>query len=173
MRTQHPRLKNHFDRYRCPDTSILDSRTQIGNNKSKGAEAAVKTSKNLIKKRQERKEAPYIGVLNQQNTPIEDVRTSPALKLFNRQTKTMLPTAKERLSIFNSQNCVLDSRKAVMASLRKDPGRQLKPLTIGEQVRMQPVNTGNKEWKPAVVTKQIGNRTFMITEEAGTKYQEK
>lgn len=66
---------------------------------------------------------------------------------------------------------VIDSRKAAMASFRKDVGGRPKLLTIGGQMRMQPVNMGNKGSEPAVVTKQIDIRTFEITEEAGTKDQ--
>ncbi len=187
------KLKHHFARHGIPDKFISDGGPQFsserfkrfanqwgfvhdmsspGNSKSNGsAEAAVKNAKNIMRKCRASNEDPYIGLLNARNTPTEGLDTSPVQRLFNRRTRTLLPTAKSRLAVPDSQKPLMDKRKQIVAESRRNVGKQLKPLTLGEQVRMQPVHTGEKGWKPAVVTKQLGSRTYEVTGDGGTKYQ--
>ncbi|KAJ8049054.1 hypothetical protein HOLleu_01612 [Holothuria leucospilota] len=92
------KMKHHFARHGIPDTLISDGGPQYssekfrafskawnfshemsspGNSQSNGAaEAAVKTAKRLFQKCRASSQDPYIGLLNQQNTPTE-VRTQP------------------------------------------------------------------------------------------------
>ena len=63
-----------------------------GNSKANGAaEAAVKIAKRLLRKYRTAHEDPYLGLLNQRNTPTEGLKTSPAQRLMGRRTKTLFP----------------------------------------------------------------------------------
>ena len=65
--------------------------------KSNGAaERAVQTAKNIIKKCKENNSTLWQALLEQRNTPIKGLDLSPAEMLFNRKTRTLLPT-KENL----------------------------------------------------------------------------
>ena len=60
------------------------------------AESAVKTAKKLITTAAESNSDTWLAVLAQRNTPSEGMMTSPAQRLFCRQTKGFLPlTAKQ------------------------------------------------------------------------------
>ena len=45
--------------------------------------------------------------------------------------------------------------------------KRLKPLTTGEQIRIQ---QGNR-WKPAVVTKQVNDRSYIVNTDDGGSYR--
>ncbi|KAK3710010.1 hypothetical protein QZH41_003337 [Actinostola sp. cb2023] len=113
------KMKSHFSRYGCPDVVISDNGPQFscrefakfahdwefehntsspGNSKANGeAESAVKTAKNLMKKSLEAGTDLYTAILDYRNTPTQGLETSPAQRLMNRRTKTLLPTTKRLL----------------------------------------------------------------------------
>ena len=113
------KLKHQFARHGIPDVLISDGGPQYtsskfeafankwkfnhvvsspGNSQSNGqAEATVKIVKNIMKKSLKNSEDPYLGILNYRNTPTVGMSTSPAQRLFNRPTKTLLPITQDRL----------------------------------------------------------------------------
>ena len=57
------------------------------------AESAVKTAKTLIKTAIASKAEPWLAILAHRNTPSQGMTTSPAQRMFCRQTKGLLPLA--------------------------------------------------------------------------------
>lgn len=80
------KLKNHFARYGCPDRLISDNGT---NGK---VESAVKTAKSLLCKALSAGTDPHMAILDYCNTPTQGMDSSPAQRLMNRRTRTLLPT---------------------------------------------------------------------------------
>ena len=114
------KLKAHFARHGTPDTVVSDDATQYvsapfkaftrnwgfthekispGNSQANGAaEAAVKIAKRILRQSQSSREDPHVALLNLCNTPTEGLNTSPTQRLFGTRTKSIMPTAKAKLS---------------------------------------------------------------------------
>ena len=54
----------------------------------------MKTAKNLLRKALGAGTDPYIIILDYRNTPTQGMESSPAQRLMNRRTRTLLPTMK-------------------------------------------------------------------------------
>ena len=183
------KLKHHFARHGIPDTLVSDGGPQYtstefkkfenqwgfdhdfsspGNSKANGlAESAVKQAKRLLRKCRHRNEDPYLGLLNLRNTPTEGLNCSPNQRLFGRRTKTQIPTTAELLKpgsapSLKSQIEKKQNRKIDTAVRMNANRHDLKPLQPGDAVRLQPIQRGDKEWKPATVTKQLKPRTYEV-----------
>ena len=113
------KIKYHFARHGILDVVVSDNGPQFscrefsafaakwefshehsspGNSRSNGVtEAAVKDAKKFMKKCNEEKSDPYLGLLNVRNTPTEGLSTSPVQRLFGGQTRTVPPTLNDRL----------------------------------------------------------------------------
>ena len=189
------KLKHHFCRYGIPDVVISDNGPQYtshefhnfakkygfshepispGNSQSNGAaEAAVKIAKNVMKKCHRAKEDPYLGLLNVRNTPNEGMETSPVQRLLGRRTKTAIPTIPERLKpvAINFEKERRDKeRKSQSIADRYVNRKELPPLKVGDVVRMQPIQNRTDEWKEAIVSKRLKNRSYEVTVN-GRKYR--
>jgi hypothetical protein len=110
---------------------------------------------------------PYLGLLNARNTPSEGLNSSPAQRLLGRRTKTLLPTTAELLKpnsapSIKEQVKLKEIQKNHIAVRMNASRKDLKPLKPGDIVRMQPIKRGEKEWKPATVTKQLKQRTYEV-----------
>lgn len=188
------RMKSHFARHGIPDTIISDNGTQYtssafksfskqwgfchetispGNSQANGAaEAAVKIAKKLMKRSKSAGEDPFISLLNLRNTPTEGLNTSPAQRLLGRRTKSLLPTASAKLVPGyhdpRTETNLKEKRKMGASNLG---GRDLRPLTLGDTVRMQPIENNKKEWKQATVSQQLNSRSFIVTTENGKCYK--
>ena len=57
------------------------------------AESAVKTARSLLRKALDSDKEPYMAILDYRNTLIQGMDSSPAQRLMNRCTKTLLPTS--------------------------------------------------------------------------------
>lgn len=181
------KLKHHFARHGIPEVLISDNGTQFtsgefikftkewcfrheritpGNSKANGAaEAAVKIVKNIMIKCHKSNEDPYLGILNLRNTPNEGLSTSPAQRLMGRRTQTILPTSASALAksspISENERKNMDKKKFKMSqkNIHRTP---LHDLSVGDKVRMEPINRNDKEWKSATVTKTFGNNNFEV-----------
>ena len=188
------KMKGHFARHGIPDRLITDNGTQYtsslfksftrdwkikhetispGNSQANGAaEAAVKQAKRLLKKCKASGEDLYIGLLNLRNTPTEGLNTSPAQRLLGRRTKSLMPMAESKLRpgyINPEKEAELkEDRRAQAADMSK---KDLKPLQTGDNIRMQPIDTGKTEWQEAKVTKQLTSRSYEVTTDKGKKYR--
>ena len=188
------KLKQHFARYGTPDVVVSDGgpqytsgkfqkfsslwgfshqRSSPGNSKANGAaEAAVKTAKRLMRKCRASNEDPYLGLLNLRNTPTEELLTSPTQRLLGRKTKTPLPITASALKPMHQEpdKCRQEGKKAIFAHRLNQRRRDLKPLKVGECVRMQPIQAGSKQWKQATVAKQVKTRTYEVVTDNGRRY---
>ena len=186
------KVKQHFARHGIPSTVVTDGGTQFtsqqfkdfgsrygfthnisspGNSQANGcAEAHVKVAKRIMKRCAKAKEDPYLGLLNWRNTPTEGLSTSPAQRLFGRQTKTILPTTKNVLQYEHSaeQKAAKEGRKQQVAD-RYIHRRELKPLGVGAKVRVQPTQPGKHEWEEGLVMEILPKRNYCVKTNTGKK----
>ena len=180
------KLKKNFARHGIPEEVITDSGTQFtsdcfkrfavkwgfhhvtsspGNHRANGAaEAAVKTVKRLFKRCKAAGEDPFLGILNQRNTPTEGTDTSPVQKMFGRRTRTTIPTISGTLDTATGKETKTKKEDHTAPKLTKinETLKELPPLTPGQSVRMQPIDGTKKEWKEGKVTRRLSNRTYEI-----------
>ena len=113
------KVKAHFARYAIPDTVISDNGPQFSSeefrhfskrwgfeqitssprhSQSNGmSESAVRTAKRQVKRALLAHEDAYLSLLDLRNTPTQGMTTSPAERMLNRRTKTLLPTSQKPL----------------------------------------------------------------------------
>ena len=190
------KLKSHFARHGIPETLISDNGPQFtsghfkqftkewkighttsspGNSKANGAaEAAVKIVKNMMKKSLRAKEDMYLGLLNIRNTPQEGLTTSPVQRLMGRRTLTLIPTCESLLKpqdySVNKERQLMEDKKSAVAE-RYQKRKTLRPLEVGETVRMQPIDNKTQLWKEATVDRKLKSRTYEIVTGDGRKYK--
>ena len=191
------KLKNHFARYGCPNRLISDNGPQFvssefrkfanewdfehrtsspGNSKANGkVESAVKTAKNLLRKALSARTDPYIAILDYRNTPTQGMESSPAQRLMNRRTRTLLPTTKTLLqpSVPQSERDVqqLNRRQFQQCKYYNQHARDLPPLKEGDVVRIKPFRLGSKEWKKGTITSKLDERSYMVETPDGDTYR--
>ena len=138
--------------------------TSPGNTKANGAaEAAVKSVKKLMKKCIAAHEDPYLGLLNVRNTPVEGINLSPTQLMFGRRTKSTLPTTIQNLAPDSATwKKTKEDKRAKIADRLDQNRRDLTELKIGEAVRLQPLRSGEREWCPATVTRQLNSRDYEV-----------
>ena len=137
------KLKNHFARYGCPDAVVSDNGSQFtslefaqfkdkwkfkhrtispGNSKANGkVEASVKTAKQLLRKSDD----IHLALLDHRNTITQGMTTSPAQRLMNRRTKTLLPVTENLLQPQvpdqEEQHRLLRKRQQTQAIITTEP----------------------------------------------------
>ena len=133
---------------------------------------AVKTAKKLLRKAKDAKTDPYLAILDCRNTPTQGIDSSPAQRLMNRRTKTLLPMVGELLKPRNVQRSdekeKLELRQKKQAEYYNRSAKDLQPLKEGEKVRMKPFVKGRKEWQEATVTRRLDERSYEVENPAGT-----
>lgn len=187
------KLKADFTRYRCPEIVVSDNGPQYASTEfakfakdwdfehtpsspahiqSNGqAESAVKTAKKLLRKAIDTKADVQLAILDHRNTPSQGHDMSPAQRLMNRRTRTLLPTAGRLLlprgdtSTQHRKNMTL--AKAKQAKYFNRSAKDLPPLSEGDQVRMKPFIKGNKEWKKGTVLTCLDDRSYDIETDNG------
>jgi hypothetical protein len=164
-------LKAHLARHGIADKLVTDNGTQYmsasfrsfrkewgfehetispGNSQANGAaEAAVKIAKRMMRRAKKKGQDPYLGLLNLRNTPTEGLNTSPAHRLFGRRTQSSLPMTEAKLlpKYTNSagEATIKERRRAEAAEHPQQQRNDLKPLHIGDTVRMQLIASSKKE----------------------------
>ena len=117
------------------------------------------------------KEDPYLGLLNWRNTPTEGMSSCPAQRLLGRRTTTPLPVISKPTSLCaSSTGNVLKEKAAKQSRMveRHEHHRTLKPLKVGDDVRVQPTTPHDNIWKPAKVTKVLSSRTYEVSRDDRT-----
>ena len=187
------KLKHHFARHGIPDILISDNGPQYnsenfkhfskrwgfkhdpispGNSKANGAaEAAVKVAKRLMKKSIKAGDDPFLALLSLRNTPTEGLDISPAQRLLGRRTKTELPTTANKLnpSIQNAdyQRVGIENKRAKSSEYYNTISKDLKPLNTGDNVRVQPIQSGKEKWEQATVKRKIKSRSYEVETDNG------
>ena len=100
--------------------------------------------------------------------------SSPAQRLLNRRTKTLLPTNNRLLK----PNCVnlkqareeLKNNKSHRETYYNKTSKDLPPLKVGDVVRIQPKETfgGNSVWEKGIVKSKQGLRSYEVDTRYGT-----
>lgn len=126
------------------------------------AEASVNILKNILQKADD----PYLALLNYRNTPRADGVPSPAVRLFGRRTRSLLPTATSLMKPHQPLDDVpsqLDAAKMKQKSHYDKTAKDLPPLSQDEVVRYR---TSEGQWVKAVVIKKLGDRSYLIKDTA-------
>jgi hypothetical protein len=135
------------------------------------AENAVKQIKNLMKKCAEDHSDVYLALLELRNIPSEQMKDSPAQRLFSRRTRTLLPSAKKLLQ---PQTCTdvktkLIQKKAKQQQYYNRHTVELEELRSGDAVRFRAPRSN--KWIKATVDSQIDVRSYRIRTETGKVYR--
>lgn len=186
------KLKAHFARYGSPNQVTSDNGPQFtshefqqfaqqwefdhttispGNSKANGqAESAVKSAKKMLTKTKESKEDPYLAVLDLRNTPGEGMNDSPAQRLMNRRTRTLLPTTSNLLKPkgAESEQKRLQQKKDKVTNKYNMRAKDLRPLDEGDMVRIKPFTLGKSAWEKGTVTKVLDDRSYLVETDNGT-----
>ena len=116
------------------------------------AESAVKIAKGLFKKSQKSGKDPWLALLDQRNTPVEGLETSPAQRLMSRRTRTQLPTATSLLYpkvVDGVQEKIKLKRQRAKAYYDRT-AKVLPELEVGQEVKVAPLHK-SQTWKTATV----------------------
>ena len=182
-RTVIHKTKAHFARHGIPELLITDSGTQYTadefanfakqwnfrhhpssplNHSSNGkAENAVKIVKSLMRKCHERGDDHYLGLLNLRNTPTEGLDVSPAQRLFNRRTNSLIPAHNAKLK---PDNCVVSQKLEIkkMKSILKTTDRKPLPkLQPGDDITFK-ANENSNKWRKGKISKQLNPKSYEI-----------
>ena len=186
------KMKQHFSRYGIPEVLISDNGTQFTSrefrsftkqweiqhetssphhHQSNGkAENSVKTAKRLMKKALQAGTDPWLAILEFRNTPAEGLNTSPAQRLMNRKTRTLLPTIEQFLPEKMEEHHNIMERKKRQAKYYNMKARDLPELKTNDVVRIQPTGR-DTVWKPAKIEKVLPNRSYLVITPGGTTYR--
>jgi hypothetical protein len=133
---------------------------------NKKVEQAVKTAKQLMRKARHYQKDPYLAILDIRNTPTQGFNTSPAQRLMNRRTHTLLPTKQSLLqtntvSQYHVHNEMLQQKQKQQFYYNQGT-KDLQPLKNGDVVQIQPSAQTNKEWKKGIVKSKVNIRSFDV-----------
>lgn len=184
------KLKAHIARYGIPDKLMSDNGPNFSSNEFKQfthkyniehitssptyaqsngkAENSVKTAKNIMQKALDAHADPYLAFLDFRNTPTDGYNTSPAQRMLNRRTRTLLPMSKRLFQPEIPTGIQLAQREtqAKQAYYYDRSAKELKPLKEGDVVRVKPKES-EKKFIKAQVEKQVDIRSYNIRTEDG------
>ena len=107
-----------------------------------------------------------MSILEYRNTPAQGLDSSPALRLMNRRTKTLLPTARSLLQprvIYPERETKLSrKRQTEQANCYNPCAGSLPELSDGDVVRMYLFRLGDKERRKATVTGRLDKRSNTV-----------
>lgn len=115
---------------------------------------------------------PYLAILDFRNTPTEGYSTSPAQRMLNRRTRTLLPMS-NRLLRAEIPSGVQQSQKvnqAKQAFYYDRNKKELQPLVDGDVVRVRP-RVSDKKFVKAKVEKQVDVRSYNVRTEDGRMFR--
>ena len=185
------KLKHHIARHGRPEYLISDYGPQYtssvmkkmlqqwgiahhtsypGNSQAYGvAEASMKTDKRLLRKCKAASEDPYLGLLNVPNTPKQNIGPSPAQILLGRRTNTLVPTLIKKLKAQYDVNEYKNDAKA--NAYENVKSRDLTKRSADDNVRIQPIKSGQNEWREETVDKALSNSSYIVKTSDGRSYQ--
>ena len=166
------RLKVQFARHGIPEELITDNGPQFTSEEFKRfkrdwdfehrtsspyhsqsngkAESAVKEAKKILQKAEYTREDALLMLLEHRNTPSTGMGSSPVQRLYNRRTRTIIPTASKLLQSKQPEpDTVKEALERRMFRQKKyydQSSRNLDPLTVGNKVWVQPTLNTTTEW---------------------------
>ena len=183
------KLKAHFARHGIPEQLVTDNGSQFtsrdflkfsrdwdfehltssphhsqGNGK---AESAVKEAKKILRKCRVSGSDAFLALLDHRNTPPASVQVSPAQRLFNRRTRSLLPMTANLLvaqAVSDNELCraKLQERKQRQAQYYNRGAVDLDPLRIGDVVRLKPFQLGKREWQKGIMQSRLDERSYEV-----------
>ena len=130
----------------------------------------VKTAKKLIRKARHSGNDPWLAILDYRNTPSQGVNASPAQRLMNRRTKTLLPTKGNLLMptvVFDVKNNIQKEKNRQTKYYNRSV-KNLPVLSENDNVRIQPLNKTEKSWRKGQIVEKVNDRSYKIKTEHGT-----
>ena len=111
---------------------------------------------------------PYEAILEQRNTPRQDTALSPAEMMFNRKTRSFLPSlsSKPKNTLVKGKR---DARKRSVKTYHDRKSRKLSVIEIGQSRFYQ--QTEGQNWKWGKVTGILGPNTYQVEGADGGKYR--
>lgn len=186
-------LKHWFAIFGVPQTLITDNGTQYMSSefrkfknewkfdhrtsspkfpRSNGfAERYVQEAKKFLKRCSIDGSDVQLAFLHQRNTPKSENLPSPNERLMGRLTRTNLPITNEALKpkIIGNVHLELKKLQGIQKSYADRGSKPLKPLEIGEKVRLQ---VGHREWTGAeVIDKANTPRSYIVQTPHGQIYR--
>jgi hypothetical protein len=132
------------------------------------AESYVKIVKMILKKSKQSGKDPAMAVLEYRATPL-NIGYSPAELLMGRKIRSFLPISPKQLIPKAPEpeqvKQLLSSQKDLQKSHYNKTATPLKPLSIGEPVRIQ-----QDTWKPATVVQKHNDRSYTVQTPEGAEY---
>ena len=101
----------------------------------------------------------YLALLDHRNTPPTGIQISPAQRLLNRTTRSLLPMSAGLLKPSVADE---DTTRTKLRLRQQQGARDLDPLAKGDPVRVKPWQVGKKEWQKGVVKKRLDERSYEV-----------
>ena len=187
------KLKSQFARYGIPNQLVSDNgppynskefaelskeyefehktsspRYPLSNGK---AENAVKIAKSILQKANYARSDPNLALLAYRNAPTEGVGSSPAQRLFERRTRTLLPTSDMLLKPKTERHMQkLEGRKNREKFYYDRGAKDLKDLKPGDVVRVK-IQDKDQEWVKAKVVDKVDPRSYKARTAEGMLYR--
>ena len=182
------KLKAHFARHGIPEQLVTDNGPQFSSSdflkfsnewdfdhrtssprhsRSNGkAESAVKEAKKILLKCKKAGSDAFLALLDHRNTPPAGIQISPAQRLLNRRTRSLLPMAagllKPSVTDEDTTHTKPRLRQQQQACYYNRGARDLDPLERGDVVGVQPWQAGKKEWQKGVVKNRLSERSYEV-----------
>ena len=183
------KLKAHFARHGIPEQLVTHNGSQFtsrdflkfwrdwdfehltssphhsqGNGK---AESAVKKAKKILRKCRASGSDAFLAFLDHRNTPPASVQVSPAQRLFNRRSRSLLPMTANLLApqaVSDNELCraKLEQRKQRQAQDYNRSAVDVDPLRRGDVVRLEPFQLGRREWQKGIVLSRLNERSYEV-----------
>lgn len=152
------------------DWDILHKTSSPGHPQSNGkAEAGVKAIKRLMKRAHDAHSDPYKGLLEMRNTPRQDTGMSPAQLVFNRQTRSLVPSLnKPSNNSFSNFKQKRDKRQRSVKAHHDKTAQKLPHMAKGQPVFYKPLNS--KTWQKGKITDK-NDRSYQIQGDNGGIYR--
>ena len=110
----------------------------------------------------------YIALLELRNTPLQSHGKSPVQLLFNRCTRTLLPSTQAALKPTRPHK--IATKRATQNKTVKHhydkTAKDMRPLNQGEEVWMYPID-GGRSLKKATVTGRVDDRSYNVQDHDG------
>ena len=106
---------------------------------------------------------PLLALLALCNTPMEGLQASPAQLLYSRRCRTLLPITAQLLqpAVVSNAREGLKVNKAKQVKQYNKQARDLPPLNVGDNIRMQTMKR-QPEWKKGVVVDVLPHRAYEV-----------
>ena len=128
--------------------------------------------KRRFKKARDSKKDPYLTILAYHTTPLKSCELSPSELCMSRRLRSNLPCTNERLKPqplkLNDVRKKLSANREMHKKFHDRSAKHLSSLQKGDEVCVQ---IFDKLWKPAVITDQHINRSYILQTHDGDVYR--